>query len=145
MMRPRPPSSRTKSVKLVPGCALLDSVFLDPLLLQSPTVGVGMRPLSCRTASDNGIPPCAYFLVLSVAASSVGVGHNPRPLSEVRSSGLLRAVHAPLRIEPHRGQIPENSVEPPSIEHCGVLHEDVAWSHFANDAGHLEPEGTSVA
>lgn len=30
-------------------------------------------------------------------------------------------------------------------EHCRVLHEDEARSHFANDAGHLHPESAALA
>jgi hypothetical protein len=39
--RPLPPSPRTASVRLSPGCALLEGVFLLPLDLPSPRVGVG--------------------------------------------------------------------------------------------------------
>src|SRR5262245_19051312 len=43
-MRPRPPSILTASVNEMPGCALLFGVFLEPLALLSPAVGVGHKP-----------------------------------------------------------------------------------------------------
>lgn len=39
--RPRPPSPLAQSVNDTPACALLFAVFLDPLALESPAVGVG--------------------------------------------------------------------------------------------------------
>ena len=32
----------------------------------------------------------------------------------------------PFRIKPERGQVPENSLKPPSKECCDVLHDDDA-------------------
>ena len=40
---PRPPSPRTASVRDTPACALLFGVFLEPLPLESPAVGVGHK------------------------------------------------------------------------------------------------------
>jgi hypothetical protein len=51
--------------------------------------------------------------------------------------------HSPARIKPHLGQISKNSSKPASSEHWGVLHEHVARSHFANDAGHFAPESAA--
>jgi hypothetical protein len=53
--------------------------------------------------------------------------------------------HSPSRIEPHAGQVCENSVESPSSEHWRVLHEHEARSHFANDAGHFHPQSAALA
>lgn len=44
-------------------------------------------------------------------------------------------------MEPEAGQITEHPVDSPNKEIADVLHEDDAWSHFANDTGELEPEG----
>jgi len=51
--------------------------------------------------------------------------------------------HSPSRIVPHRGQVPENSSEPPRSEHWRVFHEHVSRSHLANDTGHLLPKPAS--
>ena len=56
------------------------------------------------------------------------------------SSGIVRAQTAPLRIEPQRGQVPEDAVEPSSSESCDVLHEDEAGSYLAHDASKVRPE-----
>jgi hypothetical protein len=53
---------------------------------------------------------------------------------------MVRAQHTPLRIETQRGQVPENSTEPPNSEHWGVLHEDVTGSYLANDTSEFRPE-----
>lgn len=58
----------------------------------------------------------------------------------MRRSCLSSAEHAPLRIEPQRGQIPENDVKSAAGEGGHVLHEDDTWSHFANDSGVLKPK-----
>jgi hypothetical protein len=56
------------------------------------------------------------------------------------SANLVRAETTPFRIEPQRGQIPENAVESPNREVNGVLHEHEMWSHLANDSCHFPPE-----
>jgi len=53
--------------------------------------------------------------------------------------------HAPPRIIPHFGQIPENTSKPARSEHWGVFHEDEAGLHFANHTGHLGPESASLS
>lgn len=51
-----------------------------------------------------------------------------------------RGYNAPFRIEPQRGKVAKHSVESSKSEHWGILHEHVAGSYFANDAGHFFPE-----
>jgi hypothetical protein len=58
----------------------------------------------------------------------------------MRRSDLGRAPHSPLRIEPERGQVSENSLDPPSKDSCDVLQEDVSGSNLANDPGDMGPE-----
>jgi hypothetical protein len=53
--------------------------------------------------------------------------------------------HSPATIVPQRGQVPENSSEPPRSESWGVLHEDVSRSNLANDPSHLRPQSASLA
>lgn len=53
---------------------------------------------------------------------------------------MVRSDDTPLRIEPHRGQVPENASESSSSERCGVLHEDKAWDHLPNDPSEFDPE-----
>ncbi len=75
-----------------------------------------------------------------VPIDASGVGQNPDALSDVGSAGIIRAQHTPLRIEPHFGQVSENSSKPSTNEHWGVLHEDESRSHLANDPSKFRPE-----
>jgi hypothetical protein len=111
-IRPRPPSKRTASVSDRLKCALLLSVFREPLDLLSPLVGVG---------------------------------HNPYSFAPVIGTNVGRADDSPLRIEPHLGQVSENSSKPPSNECCRVLHEHESRSYFANDPCHFHPESAALA
>src|SRR5690606_31005572 len=60
-------------------------------------------------------------------------------------AGMDSAEHAPARIIPQRGQVPENSSETPGNEHWTVFHEDVSRSYLVNDSGHLTPEARALA
>jgi hypothetical protein len=53
---------------------------------------------------------------------------------------IRRSKHAPLRIEPERGQVSEYSLEAPNKESRDVLHEDERGSNLANDPSVLAPE-----
>jgi hypothetical protein len=57
----------------------------------------------------------------------------------VRCPGVVSADNAPLRIVPQRGKITEHGIESSANKHGAILHEDVARSNFADDAGHLRP------
>jgi len=73
------------------------------------------------------------------------VGQNPEPISLVGCAGVVSAQHSPVRIEPHFGQVSENSAKPPRSERWRVLHEDESRSYFIDDSGHLQPEPASLA
>lgn len=83
------------------------------------------------------LPPRCPSLALSV-------GSDPDALSLVRGTNVFRSQHSPLRIEPHRGQVSENSAEPPRSKNWAVLHEDVLRSYLANDPGHFAPESAGL-
>ena len=53
---------------------------------------------------------------------------------------MVRSEHAPVHIEPHRGQVSENGSKSPANESWAVLHEDESRCHLANDPRHLPPE-----
>jgi hypothetical protein len=78
-------------------------------------------------------------------SDAFGVGHEPDPVTEVRGANGRRWNAVPLRVIPERGQVPENSAKPPSKEICDVLHEDVAGSKLANQAGVLAPKTRPLA
>lgn len=80
----------------------------------------------------------SWFAVAAGVAS-----HDPDPIALVGGSNVTRSKHAPPRIKPHRGQVSENDSEPPRSERWGVLHEDEAGSHLANDPRHLPPQARS--
>jgi len=69
-----------------------------------------------------------------------GVGSNPEPFPPVRGTNIVRAQHAPLRIEPRFGQVPENrsKVAAPN-KPWYVLQQRVPRSHFANDPDGFGP------
>ncbi len=50
----------------------------------------------------------------------------------------------PFRVIPERGQVPENSIEPPNKQAWRVLHKDESGSKFANDAGEFKPEPRAI-
>jgi hypothetical protein len=79
------------------------------------------------------------------ASEAFGVGHNPDPFAEMRSAGVGCTEHSPSSIEPHLGQVSENSSEPPRSEHWRVFHEREPWSYFTNDAGHFHPKAGLIA
>src|SRR3954470_1546290 len=60
-------------------------------------------------------------------------------------SDAVRSQHEPFRIEPERGQVTEDDVEPANNESCDVFHEDVARSYLANDASEVSPESAALA
>jgi hypothetical protein len=74
----------------------------------------------------------------------VGVGHDPDSVALVRGAGVVSAKHSPSSIEPHLGQVSENSAKPPSSEDWRVFHEREAGSYFTNDAGHFHPQAGSL-
>jgi hypothetical protein len=66
------------------------------------------------------------------------VGSNdPDSIALVRRADIGSSEHAPSRIEPHRGQIPENTSESARSEDWAVLHEDVLRSYLTDDPGHF--------
>jgi hypothetical protein len=81
------------------------------------------------------------------------VGQNPDPFPFVIGAAVGRRKHSPFRIEPHRGQVSENSPESSRSEHWAVFssrsehwavfHEDEPWSYLANDPRHFDPESAS--
>ena len=103
----------------------------------SHAVGVG----HCKTWRPSS-PFTGTFVMSPVSFQSraVGVPHvgdNPGPVAAVRGANGASWNAVPLRVIPERGQVSENSSEPPSKESCDVLHEDVPGSKLANETGVL--------
>lgn len=94
------------------------SVFLDPLALASPSVGVGT--------------------LRSVAL--VCAGDDPDPFPQVRSSGVGSGNNSPPRRKPQRGKVRNDSVPSSKSKHWAVLNECVAGSYLANDPGEFTPQ-----
>src|SRR4051812_18984912 len=81
------------------------------------------------------------------AAEGVGTvsgADNEEPVTDVRGTNGSRRNAIPFRVIPARGQVPENSVEPPNKESCDVFHEDEARSYRANEPSELCPQAGSV-
>jgi hypothetical protein len=76
----------------------------------------------------------------------LGVGSdNPDAVALVGESDAGSFEHTPARIEPQRGQVPENDAESAASESCAVFHEHVAGSNFTHDSRHFSPEAGSLA
>jgi hypothetical protein len=89
--RPVPPSALIAPVSEIPGCAFEPSVFREPLLFESPTVGVG-QDVREETASIS-VPPSRPFASEIIPPFDpkvlVGVGQDP-PRAIVPSDGRPR-------------------------------------------------------
>jgi hypothetical protein len=59
---------------------------------------------------------------------TVGVGQDEDPVALVGGTHVRCLPAIPLRIEPERGQVPENVVDSPAKESESVLQEDVFGS-----------------
>ena len=150
--RPAPPSFLTASVRLMPGCALLVAVFLEPELFASPAVGVGHRFRRAMVDSDGApavlnVEPSGLLPLFRVPyCCAVGVGSNdPDAVSLVRRSGVSSSQHSPPRIVPQRGKVTEDHGKSSANKERAVLHEDEARSNLADDARHLSPQAAALS
>jgi hypothetical protein len=127
---------------------------------RSPNSGVGTTPLQAIAWAQfikPSTPPFETFREREVCdggsevrmAVAVRVGHNPDALASVLGSKGCSRYAVPFRIVPEGGQVPENSAKPSSPlaskQVCDVLHEDVARSKFASQAGDLAPKTRAFA
>jgi hypothetical protein len=71
---------------------------------------------------------------------AIGVGHKPQPVALVRRPNVGSSQHCPSAVIPERGQITNNDPKAAPRKGRAVLHEDVAGSNLANDAGHFSPQ-----
>lgn len=78
---------------------------------------------------------------------AVGVGHHEQAFPHMWGTHGARGKHAPLRIEPERGQVTEQPPESDSIskESCDVLHEHVPRSYLANHVEEPRPSPPLVS
>src|SRR3546814_10292584 len=70
----------------------------------------------------------------------VGVGKNPRAISDMGRANDGRWYAIPFRIIPERGQRSENVSKPSTKQLCDVLQQNELWSKFANQTGDLRKE-----
>jgi hypothetical protein len=68
------------------------------------------------------------------------VGQDEDPFAAVGRAGIGRSNTCPFRIEPERGQVSENLIEPHRKQPWDVFQEDEAGSHFPNDSRHIRPD-----
>jgi len=134
-----------------------DALRFVPLSLATVSVGqcfACTASVSClwtpraAAASARRSQPSTVSLYF-FASPAFGVAHreDEDPLAPVRSACVGRPEHIPLRIEPERGQVPENGAHRSAVskEPEDVLHKDDAGSNHANDAGELTPEPGACA
>jgi membrane-bound lytic murein transglycosylase len=53
--------------------------------------------------------------------------------------------NSPSRVIPERGKIANDSGSSERSEHWAVLHEDEAWSYFANHPRHVFPHSAALS
>lgn len=76
------------------------------------------------------------------ASCAVGVGteeQDPDAVALMRRAGMVSSEHAPDRIIPQRGHLPENSIKSPRSENWAVFHEDESGQNLANGSEHFAP------
>src|SRR5690606_24673782 len=109
----------------------------------SDATGVGH---SFTSADSFGSPRLFHFpRVRSTASSATGVCHNPDSFAPVGCTSVGSRYNSPATVVPQRGQVSENSSEPPRSECWAVFHERVSGSYFANDPRHFGPQAGSFA
>lgn len=141
----------------VPPSLLLRGVTRPPFVPRL-LVGVGHACTFTYWFSVNPNPLLPYFSAyFSRLASNfgtswhskpalVGVGSNePKPVTLMRGTDIGSSQHSPPAVIPERGQVTENSSEPPSNEGWAVFHEDEAGSNFAHDPRHVSPHPAALA
>jgi hypothetical protein len=80
--------------------------------MQSAARGVGNKPRA-RAAFRLLLPPS---MIEPPPGLFTGVGHNEQPVANVRGTNGRSGNTVPTRIVPARGQVLENSVDPPNKE-----------------------------
>ena len=126
------------------------------LFFPSCAAGVG-HILRATTVSRFGNRSCAFSIASGVIGAAIaeqlrGVGHEEHPVPSVVGTDAGSRETCPLRIEPHFGQVSQNSSEKPSgvisgksgvtaAEQSGdVFSHHPSGPNFANDSGELGPE-----
>jgi hypothetical protein len=121
------------------GLVVLPGSFAVPRCVAS---GVGQL---VRIFPRGESPPAPGWFPQDSASSARAVGHDVDASSEMSCSDLGRRKHAPLRIEPELGQVPENSFQASNKEAWDVLQKDPPGLNVANDADNLRPDVAVVA
>jgi hypothetical protein len=109
--------------------------FEPPVREPPEDLGVGQR----ATAVANPSPlfgPDPFRLLLPF---TVGVGHNPESIPDMRGANVTSLYAMPFRVIPERGQVSEYVAKPSMAQICDVLHDDERWSKLANKAGVITP------
>lgn len=105
-------------------------------------MGVGQALI----ASVNVVPECLPLSVEYPAAPeafespAVAVGQHEQPLSPVRGSHLICSETAPLRIEPHFGQVSKDLSEPQANVPWDILEDDELRLALLDDSFDIRPE-----
>jgi hypothetical protein len=105
--------------------------FVRVSLTLSFDVGVGQSRTEYAAAPEEWL------------STAVAVGQYEEAFPEMGCPDLGCREHVPLRIEPERGQVPENLAEPPAAvdrkETWDVLQERDAWSYLAKNPCDVGP------
>jgi hypothetical protein len=103
--------------------------FGRPIIHSHADGQIGPAP---NSAAKFRQPGCFIIEAQVWLAVSVGVANQPQAGSVMRGAEVGCAKHAPCRIEPERGQVPENLPEPVAAvaveQPLDVLHENVTGS-----------------
>lgn len=104
---------------------------------------------SCQLFRSGLLTPRRGEVRPPLNAVALGVGHNPNSVPKVSETCVGSWYAVPLCIKPERGQVSENSVNPPSKESCDVLHENEfdfsSFTKLANNSSVIGPEAASFS
>jgi hypothetical protein len=84
-------------------------------------------------------PPHLQSAIPPVAVTAVGVGHDPRSVSEVIGTNGGSRYAMPFRVIPDRGQASEYGAHSSIKQRCHVLQQRDPWSYHANGSANLPP------
>jgi hypothetical protein len=119
---------------------IMDSTQVGQGIFSKSTDKPSCFPIRIRRFMDGFLT-----LPLSRLSEAFGVGKNPDSLPDVGSAGVGSRYNSPPTVVPQRGQVSENSSEPPRSECWAVFHERKSGSYLANDPRHFGPEAGSLA
>jgi hypothetical protein len=125
--------------------AALSETFSSASCVNVAPIAVQLRGVGHSfTAAANGMPPCAYLVVLFDALSAVAVGHNPDALSPVWGSDADSRNNKWPPSVAKGSQVRKHIVEAHADVASNVLSNDPRGPEFVHEPTHFWPEVTVI-